>query len=210
MSTRNYMKSVIAQGSTATKAIEEALKKAGMPAEFFVKILEDAQSGFLGFGAKKAKIALFFKHNAHHSKKDGLLNQDNYKDMFDNQDLDKQIEQELKSIQLPTGKPTSTPRPQQNRMQQQPQTRPMRPMHKNIGQNQPKNTPSTSAKQPIQQPQPKPTLKHEPRPNLTPKNQTHNPNSLQRQSPNQPKQATPISKLVVRPLTPKKNDPTKS
>ena len=54
------MKSVLAQGATVVKAIEEALKKADMPQEFFVKILEEAQSGFLGFGAKKAKIASIF------------------------------------------------------------------------------------------------------------------------------------------------------
>ena len=51
MHTRNSMKSVIAQGATVVKAIEEALKKADMPKEFFVKILEEAQPGFLGFGA---------------------------------------------------------------------------------------------------------------------------------------------------------------
>ena len=80
------MKSVIAQGATVAKAVEEALKKANMPQEFFIKLLEEAQSGFLGFGAKKAKIALFFKQYSYDQKKhDNLLSQESYENLFDNQ-----------------------------------------------------------------------------------------------------------------------------
>lgn len=96
MSARNPMKSVIAQGTTVVKAVEEALKKADMPVEFFVKLLEDAQAGFLGFGAKKAKVALFFKQSALNNKKDSLLNQQSYENLFDSNDLHKQIEQQIK------------------------------------------------------------------------------------------------------------------
>ena len=92
------MKSVIAQGSTVVKAIEEALKKAGMPTQFFVKLLEDAQSGFLGFGAKKAKIALFFKQKADYNKNKSFLSQESYENLFNNQTLSKQIEEELKIL----------------------------------------------------------------------------------------------------------------
>ncbi len=92
------MKSVIAQGSTVVKAIEEALKKAEMPTQFFVKLLEDAQSGFLGFGAKKAKVALFFKQKIDHNKNKNLLSQDSYENLFNSQALSKQIEEELKNL----------------------------------------------------------------------------------------------------------------
>ncbi len=86
------MKSVIVQGASVAKAIDEALAKAGMPQEFFVKILEDAQPGFLGFGSKKAKIALFFKKELH--KRDGsLVSRGTYKNLFNNQSIKSQIEQ---------------------------------------------------------------------------------------------------------------------
>ena len=87
------MKSVIAQGATVTKAIEEAHLKAGKPQEFFIKILEDAQSGFLGFGVKKAKIALFFKKTdkRHESS---FLSLGTYKELFENEKLQAQPEEQ--------------------------------------------------------------------------------------------------------------------
>jgi predicted RNA-binding protein Jag len=98
----NYlMKSVIAQGSTIAKAIEEALKKSDSPQEFFVKILEDAQSGFLGFGSKKAKIALFFKNGDGLEKvSDSMLAKGSYLELFNNPDLKKKIDLQLKEIGL--------------------------------------------------------------------------------------------------------------
>lgn len=39
-----HMKSVIVQGATVAKAIDEALAKAGMPQEFFIKVLEEEHS----------------------------------------------------------------------------------------------------------------------------------------------------------------------
>lgn len=86
-----YMKSVIVQGASVAKAIDEALSKAGMPKEFFVKILEEAQPGFLGFGAKKAKIALFFKKED--KKLEGsLLSRGTYKNLFDNEAIQLQLQ----------------------------------------------------------------------------------------------------------------------
>lgn len=80
------MKSVIVQGTTVAKAIDEALVKAGMPIEFFIKVLEEAQPGFLGFGSKKAKIALFFKKEQ--GKREGsLLSRGSYKSLFENEKL---------------------------------------------------------------------------------------------------------------------------
>lgn len=115
MHTRKSMKSVIAQGATVAKAVEEALKKANMPQEFFIKLLEEAQSGFLGFGAKKAKIALFFKQYSYDQKKhDGLLSQDSYESLFDNQAISKQIEQQLKEIDLPSLSGIEQRKPVQN------------------------------------------------------------------------------------------------
>lgn len=90
------MKSVIVQGATIAKAIDEALSKAGMPKEFFVKVLEEAQSGFLGFGAKKAKIALFFKKED--KKPDGsLLSRGTYKNLFDNEAIQSQLREDAQS-----------------------------------------------------------------------------------------------------------------
>jgi len=94
------MKSVIAQGASIAKAIEEALKKADQPKEFFVKLLEDAQPGFLGFGSKKAKIALFFKEEQHMRKNESLFDRGSYENMFNNQAMKKQIEQQLKELGL--------------------------------------------------------------------------------------------------------------
>lgn len=108
---RNLMKSVITQGASVAKAIEEALKKADMPKEFFVKLLEDAQAGFLGFGAKKAKIALFFKEEAvnakHHSE--SMFERGAYENLFNNPNMKKQIEQQLKDLGLEI-KPIVTPK----------------------------------------------------------------------------------------------------
>lgn len=93
------MKSVIAQGSTIAKAIEEALKKADMPQEFFVKVLEDAQAGFLGFGSKKAKIALFFKNVVLSDKiSENLFSKGSYAGLFNNPNIKKQLDQQLKEL----------------------------------------------------------------------------------------------------------------
>lgn len=88
------MKSVIAQGATVSKAIEEALTKAGMPKEFFVKLLEEGRSGFLGFGATKAKIALFYKEVKVEQPEHTVLSQSSYKNLFDNKNLQAQIDQQ--------------------------------------------------------------------------------------------------------------------
>jgi len=96
MHIKNSMKSVIAQGATVVKAIEEALRKADMPQEFFIKILEEAQSGFLGFGAKKAKIALFFRKEVASARGESVLHQSSYDGLFNNQALQKQIENQQK------------------------------------------------------------------------------------------------------------------
>ena len=121
MHTRNSMKSVIAQGATVVKAIEEALKKADMPKEFFVKILEEAQSGFLGFGSKKAKIALFFKKEIMSSRGEGILHQDSYDGLFNNQSLQKQIDNQQRDTTNKDLAPQALPnqalvakKPQQN------------------------------------------------------------------------------------------------
>ncbi len=60
------MKSVVVEASTVAKAIEAAWLKADRPEEFFIRILQEHSSGFLGFGAQKAKVVFFFK-NSHKS-----------------------------------------------------------------------------------------------------------------------------------------------
>lgn len=82
------MKSVVVEASTVAKAIELAWLKAEKPEEFFIRVLQEHSSGFLGFGAQKAKIVFFFK-NAH--KSDALfpvvLKQKEYSNLFGNQNL---------------------------------------------------------------------------------------------------------------------------
>ena len=205
------MKSVIAQGSSVVKAIEEALKKAGMPAEFFVKLLEEAQSGFLGFGAKKAKIALFFKQHNYPDKKDGILNQNVYEDLFDNSAINKQIEQELKGIELPkTGTQTTQHKPNpQKQYQNNPHTnRPMR-------QRELPNTAQNNAPRPIKQ-ENKPQINQKDG-QKTSTNQQQHANLQPRKRPlhqrpinNQPKENNSPNKPLIRPLPPKNNDSSKS
>ncbi len=82
------MKSVVVEASTVAKAIEIAWLKAEKPEEFFIRILQEHVSGFLGFGSQKAKIVLFFK-NTH--KSDSLfpivLKQKEYASFFGNKNL---------------------------------------------------------------------------------------------------------------------------
>ena len=59
------MKSLVEEASSVSKAIEKAWIRAGKPTSFSVKIYEEAQSGFLGFNSKPAKIGLFFEEFAH-------------------------------------------------------------------------------------------------------------------------------------------------
>lgn len=108
------MKSVIVQGATIAKAIDEALAKAGMPVEFFIKVLEEAQPGFLGFGSKKAKIALFFKKE--HGKRDSsLLSRGGYKDLFGNENLQAQSLEQEKQDRVVEKKETASAGNQQPR-----------------------------------------------------------------------------------------------
>lgn len=196
MHSRNSMKSVIAQGSSISKAIEEALKKAGMPAEFFVKLLQDAQGGFLGFGAQKAKIALFFKQKHPHEKESSILAQSNYEDLFNSQSIKQQIENQIKNIDLnqPTPKQKQEQPKQQNQphREQRPQFKPRRPQPKPIAQetkpNQPENNNPRPQHKPMHQ---KPIHSQQPK-SVSPQSQL---------------KSTPS--LTVRPLLPKKNDTSK-
>lgn len=187
-----------------------------MPEEFFVKLLEDAQGGFLGFGAKKAKIALFFKQNQSISKHDGMLNQDSFQDLFDNNEISKQIEQQLKDV---GSSHIQKPQPQQRPAQQQATQRPVqRPI-----QHRPLPSNNTQARTLTPQPQkpaaPKPLINQEraQTASSTSRTQTNNlnqnykkrPEPAQQGSLNKPKENN-ISKLMVRPLPNKNNDSSKS
>lgn len=82
------MKSVVVEGSTLAKAIEAAWVKAEKPEEFFVRVLQEHSSGFLGFGAQKAKIVLFFKNSTKsESALPTLLSQKEYASFFNNKQL---------------------------------------------------------------------------------------------------------------------------
>ncbi len=55
------MKSVMQEASSIAKAIEQAWQNAGKPAEFTIKVLEEAHKNFLGFTIRSAKVALYFE-----------------------------------------------------------------------------------------------------------------------------------------------------
>jgi Jag N-terminus len=95
------MKSVVVQGSTVAKAIEAAWLKAGKPEEYFIRVLQEHSSGFLGFGAQKAKIVLFFKNT---NKSDSLiptvLKQKEYMNFFGNKNLKNPTELDIVDFEL--------------------------------------------------------------------------------------------------------------
>lgn len=82
------MKSVVVEASTVAKAIQAAWLKADRPEEFFIRVLQEHSSGFLGFGAQKAKVVFFFKNS---QKSDSLfpvvLKQKEYTNFFGNAQL---------------------------------------------------------------------------------------------------------------------------
>lgn len=55
------MKSIMQEGSSVTKAIEQAWTSAGKPKEFSVRVFEEAQKNFIGMTVKPAKVAIFFQ-----------------------------------------------------------------------------------------------------------------------------------------------------
>jgi len=57
------MKSIMEEASSIAKAIEKGWARAGKPQEFSVKVYEEAQTNFIGFTTKPAKIGLFFQEN---------------------------------------------------------------------------------------------------------------------------------------------------
>src|ERR1700730_17849484 len=62
------MKSVIQEGPSLAKAIEQGWVKAGKPKEFTIKIFQEAKKNFFGFTTIPAKVGIFFKDAPHESK----------------------------------------------------------------------------------------------------------------------------------------------
>lgn len=58
------MKSIMQEASSLSKAIDQAWTRAGKPAEFTVKILEEPEHNMFGLTTKPAKIAFFFDERA--------------------------------------------------------------------------------------------------------------------------------------------------
>lgn len=135
------MKSVVVEASTVAKAIESAWLKAGKPEEYFIRVLQEHASGFLGFGAVKAKIVLFFK-NSH--KSDSLfpvvLKQKEYTSFFKNFNLKVPAELDVvdhetnKNVSLGSNQSKKKPHNNQNNQQKSKQNNPQsdvrpRPIH---------------------------------------------------------------------------------
>jgi len=57
------MKSIIEESSSIATAVEKAWHRAGMPAEFTIKIFQIPQKNFFGFTKISAKIGIFFTEN---------------------------------------------------------------------------------------------------------------------------------------------------
>jgi len=144
------MKSVIIEAATIAKAVEEAWKKAGSPVEFFTKIVELPKSGFLGFGAKNAVIALFFKKEsdvkeAVQNQKPEVLSQESYIGFFNNKDLKAENpnkKPDNKKVDKEIDKKDPIAQNDQRNQQNSDQRRFKKPQHqnqKNPNQNQKKN-----------------------------------------------------------------------
>lgn len=56
-----YMKSLIEEASSVSKAIEKAWERAGKPHSFSVKIFEFPEKNFIGMTTKYAKVGVFFE-----------------------------------------------------------------------------------------------------------------------------------------------------
>lgn len=95
------MKSVVVEASTVAKAIEVAWLKADRPEEFFIRVLQEHNSGFLGFGAQKAKVVFFFKNS---QKSDSLfpvvVKQKEYSNFFGNFNLKVPTEMDVVDSEL--------------------------------------------------------------------------------------------------------------
>lgn len=95
------MKSVVVEASTVAKAIEIAWIKAEKPEEYFIRVLQEHSSGFLGFGAQKAKIVLFFKNTQKsNSQFPVVLKQKEYASFFGNNQLKVPTEMNVVDAQL--------------------------------------------------------------------------------------------------------------
>lgn len=133
------MKSVVVEASTVAKAIELAWQKAEKPEEFFIRILQEHSSGFLGFGAQKAKIVFFFKNS---QKSDSLfpvvLKQKEYANLFDNDKLKAPsqlnvVDNDLnKNISLGQKKKQHPAQQQAKQKQNQPSHHAPRPAHQDV------------------------------------------------------------------------------
>src|ERR1700730_15554830 len=55
-----YMKSIMEEASSISKAIDQAWNRAGKPMEFTIKVLETPERNLFCLTTKSAKIALFF------------------------------------------------------------------------------------------------------------------------------------------------------
>ena len=132
------MKSVVVEASTVAKAIETAWLKAEKPEEFFIRILQEHITGFLGFGSQKAKIVLFFKNS---NKSDALvpvvLKQKEYISFFGNKNLKNptelnKVDADLnKNINLGQQKPKHHNNNQQSQPQTTQQGQQQKAQHKN-------------------------------------------------------------------------------
>lgn len=157
------MKSVVVEGSTVAKAIELAWLKAEKPEEFFIRVLQEHSSGFLGFGGQKAKVVLFFKNN---HKSDSLfptvLKQKEYSNFFDNKNLKNPTELDYVDTQLNKNAIAGTPQNGQKKKhgQQNHQVKTAEQVTQAQGQqkNKPAQIPVQVHAKPAQQAQQKPVV----------------------------------------------------
>lgn len=63
------MKSVIEEGSSIAKAIENGWLKAGKPKEFTVKVFQESKKNFFGFNTVVAKVGIFFYEDSKEKEK---------------------------------------------------------------------------------------------------------------------------------------------
>jgi predicted RNA-binding protein Jag len=74
------MKSIIHEASSLGKAIDQGWEKAGKPQEFTIRVLEEAERGFLGFTKRSAKVAIYFEEHVSKPQRGERSQRSNYQE----------------------------------------------------------------------------------------------------------------------------------
>lgn len=134
------MKSVIQEASSIAKAIDQAWEKAGKPADFSIKILEQPQKNFFGLTSHPAKVSLCFEERVQgQGRRDNRVprqqqsNKRDWASFHPSQEQQprrapQQMRQEPRATQAQQGRPEHREERQQEQRMQRPQAHWEQPM----------------------------------------------------------------------------------